>query len=424
REVTQGYSPFFYKYQLTWSPDSTRLLIGMGPQDDTKLVVFPLDGSKPEPGRALSQNLSRRGFSELNVLRLHSWLPGGDVVFSAASGDATNLWRLPLARVDEAEPSPVTAAPWSNNQADIRGNHLVFTNLRSTNQVWRLPADVNGGRVRGDPQRVTPELGEAQFPDVRPDGSALAYISRRDGGQGVFLLDLRTGKERTLYMSKRNSAYSTFSPDGSQVAFGGGGSDWPVSVISAVGGAAKPVGAAGGRIRGWSRDGRFLLIWRLHDGLHTVGVMDLSTRRVTDIVQSDLPVQGARFSPDSRWIAFLARDGDPKPRLWIAPFRGSNPVPPADWIEIAGGGTLPFWSPDARSFYYARIQDGNPSDAVFFRQPLDPAGKPYGSPVEFYHMRGYSVTGPLLNTISATRDHVYLLLNGGQSDVWLMDLPQ
>ena len=252
----------------------------------------------------------------------------------------------------------------------------------------------------------------------------MAYVSRKGGGQGVFHLDLRTGKERTLFMIELDSAYSTFSPDGSQVAFGNKGPRWPVFVVSAAGGAARFLGDAGGRIRGWSNDGRFLLLWRAVGGSQTAGVLDVTTGRVTDIVKSELPVQGARFSPDNRWVAFLSGDDQPKPRLWIAPFRGAEPVPPTDWIEIAGGGTLPFWSPDCRSFYYARAKDNNPRDVIFIRQPLDSAGKPSGSPAEFYSMRGYSVTGLLLNTICATREHVYLLLESGQSDVWMMDLPR
>ncbi len=261
---------------------------------------------------------------------------------------------------------------------------------------------------------------EAQFPDVRRDGQALTYISRKGGGQGVFFLDLRTGKERVLHMAREQAAYSTFSSDGSQVAFAYSGPRWPVFIMSSAGGAVRSLGDAGGRVRGWSSEGRFLLLWRSR----TAGVLDLTTGRVADIVQSKTPIEGPRFSPNSRWIAFVSGQEERKPRLWIAPFRGSEPVPPSDWIEIAGGGTLPFWSPDCRSFYYARAKDANPSDMTFYRQPLDPAGKPSGPPAGFYSMRGHRVTGLLLNTICAAREHVYLVLRGGQSGIWMMDLPQ
>ncbi len=430
RELTRDYWGYYWESCLVWSQDSSRLLVLLHhwghPKGAQALAVFSLDGSKDEPRYALGANLRKRVFGTAS-LRLLAWLPGGDVVFSAQYGDATNLWRIPLTHAEAAEPFPVTIGPWSARMADLRGGHLVFANLRHTTQVWRLRADVNAGRVFGGLQRVTPELTAVPFPDVRPDGSALTYITLKGSSQGVFFLDLRTGKERTLVLRDRQAAaHSTFSPDGSRVAFML--LQWepgrPAFVAPVAGGEPKFVGDAGGRIRGWSRDGRFLLIWRARTGPRTVGVLDLADGRVTDIIKSGFPIDGARFSPDSRWVAFLSAEEDPKPRLWIAPFRGAQPVPPTDWIEIAGGGTLPFWSPDGRSFYYACAKDNNPNEVVFFRQPLDNAGKPSGSPREFYSMRGHTVGGLLVNTICATKDHVYLLLESGQSDIWMMDLPQ
>src|SRR5262249_6376161 len=130
REVTRADSPS--PSRLAWSPDSTRLLLTVGGERDAKLAVLSPDGSHGPAGRARYANLARRGFNNLNELRLYAWLPRGDIVFCARYGDAVNLWRIPLALAAEAEPSPVTLAPWSSEMADIRGNHLVFANLRST----------------------------------------------------------------------------------------------------------------------------------------------------------------------------------------------------------------------------------------------------------------------------------------------------
>ena len=410
--------------KCVWSPDSTRLLIARGWERSFQLVVFSLDGRKRGPDRPLAENLVRRGFGDLNLLRLYAWLPGDEIVFSARFGDATNLWRIPLANAGDAEPSPVTLAPWNNAMADVRGNRVVFANGRLTNQLWRLPANLNAGSVTGVPERVTPELAEIHFPDVRRDGSAAVYVSARDGGQGVFFLDLRSGKERPLALFEYGSAYTTFSADGSKVVFGHGGPRWPLFMVSAAGGPIQALGDSGGRTRGWSSDGRFVLLWRAYKSPDTVGVLDLTNGRIQDIIQSNLSIQYVRFSPDNRWITFSSLDGDSTARLWLAPFRGIDPIPTTDWIEIPGGGSLPFWSPDSRSFYYARGPSDNPSELSFMRQKLDSSGRPSGPPTEYYRFAGYSLAGPLLNTISVTREYVYLLLKTGQSDVWLMDLPR
>lgn len=58
------------------------------------------------------------------------------------------------------------------------------------------------------------------------------------------------------------------------------------------------------------------------------------------------------------------------------------------------------------------------------RQPLE-EGRPKGPAVEFYRFSASQIfAGIVLNTISATKDKVYLLLNGGNADIWTMTLPE
>jgi hypothetical protein len=70
------------------------------------------------------------------------------------------------------------------------------------------------------------------------------------------------------------------------------------------------------------------------------------------------------------------------------------------------------------------MQDGNAFATRLCRRPIDAVtGRPSGPESEFFRLDGYAFTMPLLNTISATRDHLYLLLSGGSSDIWTMELP-
>lgn len=424
RQIAQGHQ--LLQLFLAWSPDSSRILAAPQNTERTpvELLLVPADGSQPKKiDGNLIENLTRRGFTDLNIMRLLAWLPSDDLVFTARYGDARNIWRIPLAHLGDAQPSAVTVAPWNNGSADIRGTHLVFANERLANQVWSLPADLNRGVATGELTRVTGELAEAQFPSVQPDGSALAYIARRSGVQSVSLLDLQTGRDRTLVVPERNAAYTTFSADGKQIAFGNGGDGWPAFAIPSAGGDIKRLGDAGGRIRGWSHDGRYLLIWRVPAGKNTIGVLDLTTGRAAETLRSDSANLGMpQFSPDSRWVAF-ASDA-PGASIWIAPFRGNDAVPESEWSRVAEGALNPFWSPDGRSLNYARLQDANLYAARLYRLPIDPAtGRPSGPETEFYKLDGFSYAMPLLNTISATRDRVYLLLTGGMSDIWTMELP-
>jgi serine/threonine-protein kinase len=408
--------------ELVWSPDSTRLLTRDRPGN---LLTLGLDGTKRNDPSFIA-NLIRRGFTDSQLTRLLAWTPSGDLVFTAALGDAMNVWRLPYARLSDGEPAPLTQGVWRNDSGAIAGNRLVFANMRLANQVCALPVDWKTGRVTGDLTRLTPELLEAQFPDVRPDGSALVYTSVRGGRQGVETMDLATGKNRQIVTANEQSpaAYSTFSPDGKQVAFGRRGQGWPAYIVAASGGDARHVGDPGGRIRGWSPDGRFLLIWVVENRTTAgVAVLDIATGGVTEILAGGgTALDTPRLSPDGLRIVFVSQEAD-GPVMWIAPFRGAQPVARGEWARV-GAGAMPAWAPDGKSICHLSIASGDTTRIGLAHQPLDDAGRASGPPVEFYRLEGLSVTSPILNTMCASRDRLFLLLGGGTSDIWMMEMAQ
>ncbi|MEO8593479.1 MAG: protein kinase [Candidatus Solibacter sp.] len=407
----------------SWSPDGNRLLGIIPSHDDTpSLLSIPLDGSAPSSLASLWTNLRSRGFGDLNNVRIVAWLPGDDIVFNARYGDAINLWRIPMAHFADAMPSVVTLGPWDNWLASVRGKHMVFSNLRETNQIWRLPADMNAGKVNGPPERVTEDMVEAQFPSVRPDDSSLAYISRKMGGQGVFLIDLKTRRERRIVQGPQNSAYATFSPDGSRVAFGRGGDKWPAATVPAAGGDATPAGNAEGRIRGWTLDGRYLLVWRVPQGKPTtVGLLDLSTSKSMEIMRAEQELGSPCLSPDNRWLAFQ-RESDQRGAIFVAPFHGATPIPESEWIRL-GPGVNPWWSPDSHSLYFARFSEGSSDASLVMRQPLDTASGRTTAPVTEFYRADANLNSSVVNTPVASRSHFYFVARRGLSEIWMVDLP-
>jgi Tol biopolymer transport system component len=407
--------------EVVWSPDSTRLLTrGSG-----ILLTLGLDGTK-QSDRGFGRNLSQRGFVDGQLTRVLAWTPNGDIVFGAALGGAVNIWRLPYARMSDGAPAPLTQGVWRNDSGAIAGSRLVFANMRSANQVWALPIDWKTGRVTGEMSRLTPELVEAQFPDVRPDGSALVYTSVRGGRQGVEAMDLATGKSRQIVPANEQpaAAYSTFSPDGKHVAFARRGKGIPAYIIPVSGGDARHVGDPGGRIRGWSPDGKFLLIWTVENRKATgVAVLDVATGALTEILSADgTALDMPRLAPDGRRIAFVSQEPE-GPLMWIAPFRGAQMVPRGEWVRV-GFGAMPTWAPDGKSICHLSVGSGETSRIGLARQPLDEAGRPSGPSVEFYGLDGFGIGNAVLNTMCASRDRLFFLLGGGTSDIWMMEMAQ
>lgn len=96
--------------------------------------------------------------------------------------------------------------------------------------------------------------------------------------------------------------------------------------------------------------------------------------------------QGA-YSPDGAWFLFTAVNKKRETRIYVAPLRGAQLTPVADWIEI-GEGTGGKFSLDGNAIYYLSRRSGQQGD-IFYRQSLDPTTKrPVGPPVALHRSDG------------------------------------
>ncbi|MBL8211607.1 MAG: serine/threonine-protein kinase, partial [Bryobacterales bacterium] len=407
---------------VVWSPDSTELMTSVALAKETwDIARIPVHGGESRP-TGLGPNLRARKLVATSITELKAWLSNGDIVFCAPMGVAANLHYLPLHRLKDGAPIPLTNGVGNNCSAAMAKDRLVFANQQLTSTIFRLPVSLDAGRVNGDLQRVTPEGVESQFPDVRPDGSAMAFISRTGTGQFAYLMDLARAAIRPLLNTEPNLAYTTFSPDGSKVAVGQGGSEWPALVVPTVGGDPVSAGGAYGRIRGWSPDGRYLLTWR-QNARTSIGVLDLTTKTAAETHRSDtLQPVAPRLSPDGRWVVFSASPtAADVPDLYVAPFRGAQPVPESEWKLLAKSAFTPVWSPDRRWLHFLRTSAGV---TRLLRVAIDEQNRFKSEPVEFYSLEGRNPAGLLLNSMTASREHLYMVLLDGPSDIWSMDLPR
>ena len=242
---------------------------------------------------------------------------------------------------------------------------------------------------------------------------------------------MRTGKDRLVAaFGTLGDAYShtVISPDGQQVAAMAQDpkSNWLV-LMRAAGGPSKRIHAQGARLRGVTPDGKALLLWVMpKDGEH-VALLDLATGVRTRILsRGDEVFREPRLSADGQWLAFADSDA----KLYVAPFRGSQPMPPATWIEVANGATQPAWSPDGKSLYYRQGRGKyvnsfiNSVNATLMRQSLDAATKrPAGAATVFHRFGDMMFGGGIINPIAVARDQIILTLTESSSDLWSIDLP-
>lgn len=167
--------------------------------------------------------------------------------------------------------------------------------------VWIIDTE------RSVPRRLTSDPGIDGWPVFAPDGTRVAYV--RDGKADVYQMYERsadgTGDETLLLESDGNKNPQDWSPDGRHILY---------------------------------RDADRGNLWAL----------PLSgERKPFELVQAPFVPQGARFSPDGRWVAYAHTETN-RAEVYVQPFPG-----PGSRSQLsAGGGAQPRWRRDGRELFY------------------------------------------------------------------------
>jgi hypothetical protein len=140
-----------------------------------------------------------------------------------------------------------------------------------------------------------------------PDGSRIIFSSDRDGPSNLYQKASRAGNEEALLKSNE----AKFSYD-------------------------------------WSQDGRFLL-YAVAGQKFSLWVLPLTgdDHKPIPYLQTESTYQ-ARFSPDSRWIAYTS-DESGKKEIYVQPFPAASG---GKWMVSKGGGEQPRWRRDGKELFY------------------------------------------------------------------------
>jgi len=242
--------------------------------------------------------------------------------------------------------------------------------------LWRIDVATRPGA----PQRLTMKGFDAHSPRLSPDGSKVAFLSERNNGAQIHLLDLAGGEAQPLAsIDARIKTIEGWSADGKQllviasVAWAEDDSDdielgegerplvvrhLPYKVdgmgatvgrrshlyaVDAATGDVKPLTAGDFDVKEgcWSPDGRHLAYVRNRSAnqrhvtdLWLTDAMAGSHRRVTDLAA----VLGASWSPTGRHIVFGgSRDaGDSLDQPWLLDVESGSVEPIGDGVHLQG----------------------------------------------------------------------------------------
>jgi Tol biopolymer transport system component len=198
----------------------------------------------------------------------------------------------------------------------------------------------------------------------------LLFVSTRDGDYSIYAVSTSGGDERRLTDAEVDSStphglfFQTepaWSPDGSTIAFASKrAGTFDLYAMSADGSGRRRLTSTkdDDRQPTWSPDGRRIAFTRGASGrIFVMGASGSGARRLTgEEVEEDEPA----WSPDGRWVAYSRREpGSSVRELWLVRPDGSQR---RRLTRLGGVAQAPAWSPDGRRISFSAKVDDNRFD--------------------------------------------------------------
>jgi len=328
-----------------------------------------------------------------------SFIPGGDRFMFFAGSRVPQLSTIRMAALDSAGGAAPPISSHAFQSSGVVADTSEGTYLLSVrdSELVAQSFDVNRGRVNGPARtlarRVRPQFsvmsdgaivyivdpgvrnqpvwvdrdgrtigpaGEVgSYRDIRlsREQTKAAYVGAAEAGgvQGLWVLDLPTGSATRLRIDGVPDD-PTWSPDGRQIAIslnveGVRDEDVYITDLARADQPRRFVATPAARWPlDWSADGRLILYAEID--LETnydiwVAAAD-GSGRPTPVVRSPAKDQGARFSPDGKWIAYQSNESGVS-RLYLTDLSGgTGPTLPVS----AGEGNRARWRADGREIFY------------------------------------------------------------------------
>ena len=312
----------------------------------------------------------------------HRWpqiLPGGKAVLFTASQSPTAFDSANIDVMSLADHRRKTLVRGGTFGRYLPSGHLVYV---SQGTLFAVPFDMDRLEVHGTPAPVLDHVGySAAFGSAQFDFSQTGTLIYRSGGAGGGLLTVAwldgAGKAQTLLAKPGNYGRPSMSPNGQRLALEvteGPGTDiwlydWQRDTMTRL--------TFGGTAQGpvWSPDGRYIAFLAPGGGIYLI--RSDGSGKPQPLTQSKNIQVPWSFTPDGKRLAVYEQDSKSSFDLWTVPLEsdgaGLRAGKPEVFLQTPADERTPSFSPDGR--WLAYVSDESGTFQVYVRAFPDKGGK-------------------------------------------------
>ncbi len=190
-------------------------------------------------------------------------------------------------------------------------------------------------------------------PELSPDGSRVAVNRNAQGNLDVWLMETARGARSRLTFSSSPEDFQAWSPDGKRIVFGSfqkGTWDLYQKILGGPANDELLYQSSESKFpNDWSPDGRFILYIAVDPkNARDLWILPLSgDRKPYPFVQSVFDERNGQFSPDGKWIAYQSNESGIF-EIYVQSFPG----PGIRRQASTGGGSQPRWRRDGKELFY------------------------------------------------------------------------
>ena len=310
----------------------------------------------------------------------HRWpqiLPRGKAVLFTAHTATNGFDRANIEVMSLADHSRKTLVRGGTYSRYLPSGHLVYVN-RGT--LFAVPFDADRLEVHGTPAPVLDQIGyNAQVGSAQLDFSQTGTLIYRSGGAGGGLLTVAwldgAGKVQPLLAKPGAYVNPSLSPDGQRLAVNvveGSGTDlwvydWQRDTMTRL----TFTGTADGAV--WSPDGRYIAFLAVGEGLSVI--RSDGSGKPQPLTQSKNRQLPQSFAPDGKRLVFFETASGTGDGLWAVPLESDKEGLPAGKPEVflqTRANSLSF-SSDGRWMAYGSNESG--TEQIYVRAFPDEGGK-------------------------------------------------